>query len=92
MLELSGIRIRLRQLDGTDGCELGMLRRAAAKKLRVPGRELASLERRRRSIDARKKNDIVLTFTLRVRVVSGAARTPSAKRWPGSPPRTRRRA
>ena len=61
MLELSGIRIRLRQLDG---CELGML-------LRVPGRELASLERRRRSIDARKKNDIVLTFTLRVRLKGG---------------------
>lgn len=71
MLELSGIRIRLRQLDGTDGCELGLLRRVAAKKLRVPGRELASLERRRRSIDARKKNDIVLTFTLRVRLKGG---------------------
>lgn len=71
MLELSGIRIRLRQLDGTDGCELGMLRRAAAKKLRAPARELASLERRRRSIDARKKNDIVLTFTLRVRLKGG---------------------
>ncbi len=71
MLELSGIRIRLRQLDGTDGCELGLLRRAAAKKLRVPGRELASRERCRSSIDARKKNDIVLTFTLRVRLKGG---------------------
>ena len=71
MLELSGIRIRLRQLDGTDGCELGLLRRAVAKKLRAPARELASLERRRRSIDARKKNDIVLTFTLRVRLKGG---------------------
>ena len=71
MLELSGIRIRLRQLDGTDGCELGMLRRAVAKKLRTPARELASLERRRRSIDARKKNDIVLTFTLHVRLKGG---------------------
>lgn len=71
MLELSGIRIRLRQLDGTDGCELGMLRRAVAKKLRAPARELASLERHRRSIDARKKNDIVLTFTLHVRLKGG---------------------
>ena len=71
MLELSGIRIRLRQLDGTDGCELGLLRRAVAKKLRAPACELASLERRRRSIDARKKNDIVLTFTLRVRLKGG---------------------
>lgn len=66
MLEVSGIRIRLSQLDGSDAGELAALRRAVAKKLRVPERELAVVERRRRSIDARKKNDIVLTFTARV--------------------------
>ncbi len=71
MLEVSGIRIRLSQLDGSDAGELTALRRAVAKKLRVPERELAGVERRRRSIDARKKNDIVLTFTARVGLRAG---------------------
>lgn len=71
MLEVSGIRIRLSQLDGSDAGELAALRRAVAKKLRVPERELAGVERRRRSIDARKKNDILLTFTARVGLRAG---------------------
>ena len=71
MLEVSGIRIRLSQLDGSDAGELAALRRAVAKKLRVPERELAGLERRRRSIDARKKNDILLTFTARAGLRAG---------------------
>ena len=71
MLEVSGIRIRLSQLDGSDAGELAALRRAVAKKLRMPERELAGVERRRRSIDARKKNDIVLTFTARVGLRAG---------------------
>ena len=71
MLEVSGIRIRLSQLDGSDAGELAALRRAVAKKLRVPERELAGLERRRRSIDARKKNDILLNFTARAGLRAG---------------------
>ena len=71
MLEVSGIRIRLSQLDGSDAGELAALRRAVAKKLRVPERELARVERRRRSIDARKKSDILLTFTVRVGLRAG---------------------
>ena len=71
MLEVSGIRIRLAQLEGSDAGELAALRRAVAKTLRVPERELAGVERRRRSIDARKKNDIVLTFTARVGLRAG---------------------
>ena len=71
MLEVSGIRIRLSQLDGSDAGELAALRRAVAKKLRVPERELAGVERRRRSIDARKKNDILLTFTARAGLRAG---------------------
>ena len=71
MLEVSGIRIRLSQLDGSDAGELASLRRAVAKKLRVPERELAGVERRRRSIDARKKNDILLTFTARAGLRAG---------------------
>ncbi len=73
MLEVSGIRIRLSQLDGTDERELACCKRAAAKKLRVNASQVKSVERRRRSIDARKKNDITLTFTLRVELAGGTS-------------------
>ena len=71
MLEVSGVRVHLGQLDGSDARELAVLRKAVAKKLRVPASELAEVERRRRSIDARKKNDIVLTFTVRAGLRGG---------------------
>ncbi|WP_322151181.1 NAD(P)/FAD-dependent oxidoreductase [Paratractidigestivibacter sp.] len=71
MLEVSNIRVRLAQLDGRDATELSVLKRAAAKKLRVRPADVARIERRRRSIDARKKNDIIVTFTLYVELKGG---------------------
>ncbi len=66
MLEVAGIRIHLGQLDGSDKQELELCRKAAAKKLRVPAEQIAVIERRRRSIDARKRQDITVGFTLLV--------------------------
>ena len=71
MLEVSGIRIHLTQLDGGDERELALCKKALAKKLRVNASQLRGIERRRRSIDARKKADIVLTFTLRAELAGG---------------------
>ncbi len=71
MLEVSGIRFHLGQLDGTDAQELALCKKAAAKKLRVKPSQIAEVERRRRSIDARKRNDILVGFTLRVALVGG---------------------
>ncbi len=73
MLEVSNIRVRLAQLDGRDAGELSVLRRACAKKLRVKPGEIVRIERRRRSIDARKKNDVILTFTLHAELKGGEA-------------------
>ena len=73
MLEVSGIRIPLSALDGTDARELSACRRALARKLRVGERDLARVERRRRSIDARRRDGIQLTFTLRAELAGGAA-------------------
>ena len=73
MLEVSNIRVRLDQLDGRDATELSVLKRAVAKKLRVRPAEVTHVERRRRSIDARKKNDIIVTFTLHVELKGGDA-------------------
>ena len=73
MLEVSGIRIPLSALDGSDARELAACRRAVARKLRVGEKDLATVERRRRSIDARKRGDVQITFTLRIELVGGAA-------------------
>lgn len=73
MLELANIHVHLGQLDGTDACELAVCKKAATRKLRVRPADVTRVERRRRSIDARKKNDIVVTFTLRVELAGGEA-------------------
>ena len=73
MLEVSGIRIPLSALDGSDARELAACRRAVARKLRVGEKVLATVERRRRSIDARKRGDVQITFTLRIELAGGAA-------------------
>ena len=73
MLEVSGIRIPLSALDGSDGRELAACRRALARKLRVSEKDLASVTRRRRSVDARRRGDVQLTVTLRAELVGGAA-------------------
>lgn len=73
MLEVSGIRFHLSQLDGTDVQELALCKKAVAKKLRVKASQIDQVERRRRSIDARKRNDIAVGFTLRVALAGGTA-------------------
>ena len=65
MLEVSGIRIPLAKLDGTDAQEIRACRRALARRLRVSEKDVVHVERRRRSIDARKRDNVQLTFTLR---------------------------
>ena len=72
MLEVTGVRVPLGALDGTDGCEVRAVRRALARRLHVSAGELVRVERRRRSIDARKKVDVHLTFTLRCELSGGA--------------------
>lgn len=76
MLEVSGIRIALDQLDGSDAAELAACRRALVRRLRVGEKDLASVTRRRRSVDARHRGDVHLMFTLRAELAGG----PSAER------------
>ncbi|MDO4428402.1 MAG: FAD-binding protein [Atopobiaceae bacterium] len=72
MIEVSGIRVPLSALDGTDGRELAACRRALARRLGVREGDVVFLERRRRSIDARKRGNVQLTFTLRAELAPGA--------------------
>ncbi|WP_455136618.1 NAD(P)/FAD-dependent oxidoreductase [Thermophilibacter sp.] len=73
MIEVSGIRVALSALDGSDAAELAACHAALARRLRVREGELASVTRRRRSIDARRHDDVHLTFTLRAELAGGAA-------------------
>ena len=57
MIEVSGIRIPLKALDGSDERELAECRRALARKLHVSEGDLLRVERRRRAIDARKRGN-----------------------------------
>ncbi len=72
MIEVSGIRVPLSQLDGTDSREKVVIRQALARRLHVRQEELGRVTRRKRSIDARKKGDIQLIFTLRAELAGGA--------------------
>ncbi len=72
MLEVSGIRIPLDHLDGSDDAETRALRRAVLRLLHLAPAELSSLELRKRSIDARKRTDVHLSCTVRIRLRGGA--------------------
>ena len=72
MLELSGIKIALAGLDGTDEAELKAVRRTTLRMLHLQPSDLVSLELRKRSVDARKKNDVHLTITARLALRGGS--------------------
>lgn len=66
MIEVSGIRIALDQLDGSVAAEERAARRAVLRMLRLAPDDLVSLELARRSIDARKKGDVHLTCSVQI--------------------------
>lgn len=72
MLDISSIRVPLDQLDGTAATEDRALRAAVLRRLRITPDDLAAVELRKRSIDARKKGDVHLTYTVRIQL-RGAA-------------------
>lgn len=65
MIEMSGIRIPLAKLDGTPAQELDTCRGAVARRLHLRPTQIRRLELRRRSIDARKRSQIVIIYTVR---------------------------
>ncbi len=72
MIEVSGIRVALDGLDGSDSAELKAVRRAVLRMLHLAPDDMSSLELRKRSIDARKKSDVHLNCTARVALRGGA--------------------
>ncbi|MFC2706592.1 MAG: FAD-dependent oxidoreductase, partial [Olsenella profusa] len=62
MLDISDLRIPLDALDGTERTEGRALRAAVLRRLHLPPDDLVALEPRRRSIDARRKDDVHYTY------------------------------
>ena len=73
MLEVANVRVPLSALDGSDATELRACTAALARRLRVGARELGRVERRHRSVDARRTGAIVLILTLRCELRGGVA-------------------
>ena len=71
MIEVSGIRVAPERLDGTDAADERAVRQALMRMLRLAPDDLASLELRKRSIDARKRDDVQVLFTARVALRGG---------------------
>ena len=72
MIEVSGIKVAPERLDGSARDDERAVRRAVLRMLHLAPDELSSLELRKRSIDARKKNDVHLNFTARISLRGGA--------------------
>lgn len=72
LIEVSNIRVPLRKLDGDERHELATVRTAALRKLHLSPSDISSFELRRRSVDARKKSDILLTYTVRLELTGRA--------------------
>ena len=60
--------IRIRDISLAPGHDSAELVRAAARQLRIRETEIKQLDIRRRSVDARKKNDVRLVYTIDVLV------------------------
>ena len=71
MIDVSGIRVAPDRLDGTDAADERAVRQAVLRMLHLAPEELVSLELRKRSVDARKRNDVHLLFTARIALRGG---------------------
>ena len=71
MLDISDIRLPLKELDGTDDTEKATLRRTVLRRLHLTPDDLSSLELRKRSIDARKRGNVHIGYTVRIALRGG---------------------
>ena len=71
MIEISNLTIALTKLDGTPETERNVVRAAVLRRLHVAPSEVGGVELRRRSVDARKKSAVRLTYTVRTMLRGG---------------------
>ena len=71
MIEISNLTLPLTKLDGTPETERNAIRALVLRRLHVAPDDLLGVELRRRSIDARKKSAVHLTYTVRAQLRAG---------------------
>lgn len=72
MLEIANLKIALARLDGTPESERRAVRTAVLRRLHAAPDDVTGVELRRRSVDARKRDNVHLTVTARVTLRGGA--------------------
>ena len=71
MIEISNLNVALAKLDGTPETERNVVRAAILRRLHVAPGDIGGVELRRRSVDARKKSAVHLTYTVRTMLRGG---------------------
>lgn len=71
MLQITGLICNPASLDGTEADEVRFATRAVLKKLHLQKDQLAGVELRRRSIDARGNHDVKIRYTVRCALKGG---------------------
>lgn len=71
MIEISNLNVALAKLDGTPETERNVVRGAVLRRLHVAPGDIGGVELRRRSVDARKKSAVHLTYTVRTMLRGG---------------------
>ena len=71
MIEISNLKVPLARLDGTPETERNAVRALVLRRLHVAPDDVCGIELRRRSIDARKKSAVHLTYTVRAQLRGG---------------------
>ena len=66
MIEIANLAVALGDAEADEGAEEAALRRLACRRLGVSPQALSSFELRRRSVDARKRRDVRLVYTVRL--------------------------
>ena len=66
MIEIANLTVALGDAEADEGAEEAALRRLACRRLGVSPQALSSFELRRRSVDARKRRDVRLVYTVRL--------------------------
>ncbi|WP_028264491.1 NAD(P)/FAD-dependent oxidoreductase [Atopobium fossor] len=69
MIQVSNLRVDPRTVDGTEQSELRAATQALLKRLHIHQTDIQSIELVRRSIDARKRNNVHLLYTVRAQLV-----------------------
>lgn len=72
MLEVSGIHVPVGRVPKDRDSELGLVRETTRRRLHVAPDAISSFELRKRSVDARKRHEVALTYTARVTLAGGA--------------------